>query len=238
MAERYPDLDLSRMAAIPIGGDPEDFDTLREMAHCTRKSDRFTFSYVGTALPRSTPLVEALFGGLAALRQRNPELAERIAFRFVGTSNQPGRGLDFRIMPLAEASGVADLVCEEPSRVPYLEALGILATTDATLMIGSDEPHYTASKIYPCLMSGRPFLSLFHSESSAHHILSAAGGGIPLAYSPDAQIGAISCSVADALEHIVLSPGSLGTIDPVAYADCTADAVAAQFANVFDRAGS
>jgi Glycosyl transferase 4-like domain len=237
MAERYPDLDPRRMAAIPIGGDPEDFAALREMLPTGGKPDRITFSYVGTALPRSTPLFEALFGGIAELRRRNPGVCERIAFRFVGTSNQPGRDCDFRLTHLAAAAGVADIVSEEPGRVPYLEALRILATTDATLMIGSDEPHYTASKIYPCLMSGRPFLSLFHPDSSAHHILSTAGGGIPLAYSLDGQLGETKQSVADAIERIVVSPRSLGVINPAAYADYTADAVAAQFADVFERAG-
>lgn len=236
MGERHPSLDPTRMSAIPIGGDPEDFLALLN-ADRSGKNSQFVFSYVGTALPRSTPLLEVLFRGLSVLRKRNPAVAARLVFRFVGTSNQPGRSTDYRVMHLAQEAGVAEFVVEEPGRVPYLDALRVLASTDATLMIGSDEPHYTASKIYPCLMSGRPYLSLFHPESSAHHILSAAGGGIPLAYLSDAQGGEIEGLVADVIERMVLRPESLGAINPAAYADYTADAVAAQFADVFERAG-
>ena len=46
--------------------------------------------------------------------------------------------------------------------MPYLEAIGVLARSDGITLIGSDEPHYTPSKIYPGLMAGRPFISLFH----------------------------------------------------------------------------
>ena len=87
-------------------------------------------------------------------------------------------------------------------------------------------------------MSGRPFLSLFHPESSAHSILAATGGGVPLAYSADAQAGELENAVADAIERIVLSPRSIGSINPTAFADYTAHAVAGKFADVFERAGA
>lgn len=237
MAARYPGFDSRRMCAIPIGGDPEDFSALSNCS-ATDITTQFVFSYVGTALPRSTPLLEVLFGGIAKLRARNPALAARLAVRFVGTSNQPGGNSGHRVLPLAEIAGIADIVSEEPARVPYLEALRILATTDATLMIGSDEPHYTASKIYPCLMANRPFLSLFHSESSAHRILTDAGGGVSLAFSTVVELQELECAVADAIERIVLAPGTLGSINPAAFTDYTAHAVAGKFADVFERAGA
>ena len=237
MAARYSGFDSRRMSAIPIGGDPEDFSALRNCS-ATGINTQFVFSYVGTALPRSTPLLEVLFRGIAKLRARNPALAARLAFRFVGTSNQPGGNSGYRVLPFAEHAGIADIVSEEPPRVPYLEALRILATTDATLMIGSDEPHYTASKIYPCLMSGRPFLSLFHYESSAHRILTDAGGGVALAFSTVIELQELENAVADAIERIVLSPGALGSINNAAFADYTADAVSGMFADVFEQAGA
>lgn len=236
LASRYPGFDARRMSAIPIGGDPEDFSFLRNELRDEQPIGAFTFSYVGTALPRSTPLLSALFRGFADLCRRKPDLGERITFRFVGTSNQPGHRLDYRIMPLAEAAGVANRVSEEPGRVPYLDALRILATTDATMMIGSDEPHYTASKIYPCLMADRPFLSLFHPDSSAHRILTEAGGGIALAFAPDAGQEELEQQLSSAIERLVLTPGSLGPINRSAYKSFTGEAVAGQFAEVFEKA--
>ena len=62
----------------------------------------------------------------------------------------------FRITTIAEKYGIGDLVREAPQRVPYLQAIDLLSNSHAIILIGSDEPHYTASKIYPALMSGRP----------------------------------------------------------------------------------
>ena len=188
---------------------------------------------VGTALPRAAPLLAILFEGLALLRLTSPGLAAQIRLRFVGTSNQPGQSSDYRVRALAEAAGVADLVSEAPGRVPFLDALRILAGTHAVLMIGSDEPHYTASKIYPGLMSGRPFLSIFHADSSAHKILSAAGGGAALAYQGEDQRASLIASVSAELARLATDPASFGRADPAAYAAFTAHSIAGQFARIF-----
>jgi len=152
----------------------------------------------------------------------------------VGTSNQPNDSTSFRVRPLSEAEDVADLITEEPARVPYLDALRTLATTDVVLLIGSDEPHYTASKIYPGLMSGRPFLSLFHRTSSSHDILRRAGGGMTLAFETTDELESLVPAVAEALERLAKNPDAFGRADPSAYAGFTAKAVAGQFAQVFN----
>ena len=62
MRARYPWLDASRMAAIPIGGDPADYDALwgRVPSPSTFALDasRINFSYVGTIWPPVTLLME------------------------------------------------------------------------------------------------------------------------------------------------------------------------------------
>lgn len=236
LASRYRWLDRSRMAAIPIGGDPHDYVALRSSKVDTHCENRFQLCYVGTALPRAGPLFGALFRGLARLRADKPRLAEKIECRFVGTSNQPNDSSHFRVLSLAKAEGVGDLVVEEPARVPYLEALRILANTDAVLLIGSDEPHYTASKIYPALMSGRPFLSVFHRQSSAHDILVRAGGGLALSFSTPTELDGLVPDIATSLERLCKNPGSLESTDPGALAPFTARSLAGRFAEVFERA--
>ena len=237
MVARYPWLDPTRMADIPIGGDPEDFEALRaSMKHEPSETRRITFSYVGTAMPRSGPLLRTLFRGLAHLRANNPGCAKRLHLRFVGTSNQPNDSTTYRVRPLAEAEGVADLLTEEPARVPFLEALKVLAIADVVLMIGSDEPHYTASKIYPGLMSGRPFLSIFHRMSSSHDILIRAGGGLALAFETEHEMENLVPVIASGFDSLAANPDAFGHVDPKAYAPFTANAIAGQFADVFERA--
>ena len=128
------------------------------------------------------------------------------------------------------------MVEEHPPRVPYLEALALQANAHAILMLGSDEPHYTASKIYPGMMSGRPFLSIFHDASSAHRILSEAGGGVALGFADLAQLAEQPHAIAQAMERLVTAPQSLGAVDPQAYATVTAEAVSQRFATVFEAA--
>lgn len=179
MARRYPWLPASHMAAIPIGGDPADYLAREEVAAGAVKlePDKINIVYVGTLLPRAEAVVKQLFEAVAQARLTAPALVQRMRFTFVGTSNQPnGHGVQ-RVTPLAAAQRVEDLVTEIPQRVPYLEALDLLARADLILLIGSDEPHYTASKIYPALLSGTPTLGLYHSASSAFQILVRAASG-------------------------------------------------------------
>ena len=242
LAMRYPWLDTLRMSAVPIGGDPDDAAALRKApAHVQdaySNSRKLNFSYVGTALPRAAPLLAILFEGLARFRTASPSLAAQVQFRFVGTSNQPGESSDYRVLALAKAAGLADIVAERPGRVPFVDALRILAGTDVVLMIGSDEPHYTASKIYPGLMSGRPFLSIFHAESSAHNVLRAAGGGAALAYQGEDHREQLIASVSAALGRLVTDPDSFGRANPAAYAAFTAQSIAGQFARIFEAASA
>lgn len=239
MAERYPWFAANRMAAIPIGSDPADFEHLRDVKDSRAgqwlDSDRVNLSYVGTFLPEAAPLVRTLFVALAALRAAAPALVDRLRLNFIGTSNQPGITDRYGITPLAREAGVADIVSETPERIPFLDALGVLANSDGILMVGSTEPHYTASKIYPGLMSGRPFLSLFHESSSAHEILSAAGGGVALSFQDENELHGLKSEISEALSILVRQPEGLGRADPVVYAPYTASAVAGEFAAIFDR---
>src|SRR5262249_36584720 len=165
----------------------------------------------------------------------HPALGGRVRLNFIGTSNQPNDDLTYRVRPLAEAEGVSDAVREIPRRLPYMDALGALARSDGVLLVGSDEPHYTASKIYPALMSGRPFLSLFHFASSAHAILTAAGGGRAFAFATSEELAALEAPLADGLRTIAAAPESLGRADRSAYAPYEARAIARRFAGIFDR---
>ena len=239
MAARYSWLDAERMQGVPIGGDPDDFVALGS-DHGSQLGDALEpglvhLSYVGTFLPKSGALVRALFRSFARLRSQDPALAARIRLHFIGTSNQPNDHASFRLRQIAEEEGITEAVHEIPQRLPFFQALNWLSRSNGVLLIGSDEPHYTASKIYPALMCGRPFLSLFHRASSAHAILSAAGGGCALAFTTHDDLSSLEPQLAEALRTLALSPEILGTADPAAYAPYEARAIAKRFAGIFDR---
>jgi hypothetical protein len=239
MATRYPWFPSSNMTAIPIGGDIDDFEAMRQWPWESEKSvlepGLIHLSYVGTFLPRSGSLVRVLLQAFAKLRSVEPAVADRIRLNFIGTSNSPNENAPYRIRPIAEETGVCESVHEIPRRLPFLEALKVLTHSNGLLLIGSDEPHYTASKIYPALMSGRPFLSVFHRASSAHKILSASGGGRALAFETADELTALEGLLIEGLRHLALHPELFGVANPAVYAPFEARNIARQFADIFDR---
>jgi hypothetical protein len=239
MATRYPWMDINDMAGIPIGGDRDDIIALGEHSnnslHEIIEPGYIHWSYIGTIWPGVMPTLRVFLDAVAYLCKLNPSIRERVRINFVGTSANPddiGRNCVYQF---AEVAGIGDVVREYPQRVPYLKAIELTARSDAILMMGSDEPHYTASKIYPSLMSGRPFLSVFHRASSAHKILSEAGGGIALSFENARELKEIKIKISDALLRLVQAPETIGKIDSAVILPFEARMIAKRYAQIFDR---
>ena len=239
LAARYPWLDRSRMAAIPIGGDRQDYDALRDFpvddGGIGLAEGFIHLSYVGTIWPPVIETLRTLLRAAALVRSRAPAQYAKLRLNFVGTTANPNDTSWYRVMPLAEAEGVADIVREVPQRLPYLQALSIQANSDAIVMLGSGEPHYTASKVFGVLMSGRPYLSVFHQASSAHELLLRAGGGLAFGFADRAGLAALEAPLAEAMVRLATAADTLGRADPAAYAPYEAHAIAAQYAAIFQR---
>jgi hypothetical protein len=199
------------------------------------REDAINISYVGTMLPRSEPLIAAVFSAVGKLAASDERWVRRLRLNFVGTSNQPSGFGAFKIMALAERYGISDFVSETPQRVPYLQALDLLANSHALILIGSDEPHYTASKIYPALLSGRPILALFHRASSAYEILQRSGGARVIGFETHEELRATTDAIANALREVALTPQAVGSVDRSVVAGYEASVIAARYAAIFDR---
>lgn len=236
LLQRYSFLEPDRISAIPIGGDPEDFAAIRQLSpQGPRPSRRFNMNFIGTLTPRFMPVVRALFQGFARLRQQHANLADLLEVNFIGTSGIAIEGARPcpQVMQLAAQEGLLDIVWEFPRRVSYTDAAVSQATSDALILLGSDEPHYSASKIYPALMSGRPYLSIFHRQSSAHEVLVRAGGGVPLAFGDFQELTSLGPQIADGITQVVFHSDTFSPADPSSYSEFTAANVAAQYARIF-----
>lgn len=230
MQGRYPDLPADRWCDLPIGGDWEDFEAVPPPPDRAGR----TLLYAGALLPRSAGVVAALFGAVARIRRADPRRLDGTRLRFVGTAAVTDRRALKVVTPIAEREGVADLVDEVPWRLPYLDALAEMRHAHANLLIGSDEPHYTASKIYPALMSGRPFLSIFREESSAHAILARSGGGIALGFGEGSPAPS-GPALDEALGRILEGVDRLGAVDRALLEPFTAPEIARRCASFLDR---
>lgn len=111
------------------------------------------------------PVFEALKEGL----QENPDGFNNLKFYFIGTSY--ARLGEATILPLAGDCGVGTLVTEIPKRISYYHTLLTLMQADALLIPGSDDAKYTASKLYPYLLTQKPLLAIFNQNSNAVNVL-------------------------------------------------------------------
>lgn len=162
--------------AIPLGFEEADMAALRGAPRHNRYFDPgdglVHVSYVGTVLPSGTGVLRAALAGLASLKARAPAAYARLRLHFFGTSNQRQPGQPDRVLPIARELGVADAVTEEAVRLDYLDALNVQFTSQALLLLGSTEAHYTPSKVFPALLTGRPLVAVYHQASSVVELLS------------------------------------------------------------------
>ena len=201
----YPELPPEMFTGIPYGFEPTDFDVLRATPRANpfwdaRDGNRH-FVYVGAMLPNGYETLRALFRALALLRERSPAFYRTTRLHFFGTTYDP-RAREKLVEPIARELGVADIVEERPARVPYLDALNIVCQADAVLGLGSSERHYTASKIFPNILSRRPVLAIYHEASSVCDVMREARAGLLVTYGDTERAESRIPRIADALERI------------------------------------
>ena len=178
--QRYEQwLDPSQFTVLPFGAPENDFELLAGMNMSQTVFDandgRRHWVYVGVIAPAMRRTLNLLFGALHDVREREPARWADVRLHFIGTSYAPPDRAEKSVEPIAQACGVGDLVEERTWRVPYFEALRLLLDSEVVMVIGSDDPGYSASKLYPCLLSRKPLLALLHENSPAVAILHEAG---------------------------------------------------------------
>jgi hypothetical protein len=238
---RHPRMPPEDFSVLPIGAEPADFDYLRRHSRpwpaiLGPRDQQVHLTQVGTLLPRAGGTLRALLAALVELRTRQPSLARRLRVNFVGTSNRPDGVRDFKVLPVAREMGVAEFVTEVPQRLPYLEALNVLIQSDSLFALGSDEPHYTASRIFPKLLARRPLLALYHTASSVCSIAAEAEGVVVITHDsthpPQSRVSHISDVLRQWLERGRASdlPARDGLLT-----EHLSENIARGFAAVFDR---
>ena len=174
ISERHPDLDSIPRAFFQLGFDEKDHQ-LEMKTPLLWKPDQDAFLYAGAFLPLSAPFHRILLRAARQLLDEN-RIPANIHFFYVGT----GR-IDQPILSLAQKEGMQNHVTEIPERISFLDIQHLLRHTRANMVIGSPEPHYSASKVFQCILSNRPVLSVLHKTSEAADILTRCGGQATLA---------------------------------------------------------
>lgn len=167
-----------RMAAgfasrtIPFGGSLRDLDAANVSAPRAepyhRNQGEIHGVYAGVLGPAMKRSCEIICRALRLGLDCDPGLFGRIRLHFLGTDYANRKRT---MLPLAEAFGVNEQVEEQPERLPYFGALRALREADFLIVPGTDDPGYTASKIYPYILARKPLLAVFHEESGVVDLL-------------------------------------------------------------------
>jgi Glycosyl transferase 4-like domain len=226
-------------AEIPIGWDAADLDAIarRQCRTLIPNDGRVNICYTGTLLPLGVATLRSVLAGARALIERNPPLADRVRFYFFGTSNQT-TGAEPRVVPHAQELGVEHLVCEHPARLDYLDSLAALRQASAVLLLGSSEPHYTPSKVFPALLAGRPMLAVYRRESTVVEMLKKAApppAAHLITFDESRRVESLMGCIAEALHTVIRMAGSGVSIDRAALEPWSAHALAGRLASLCDR---
>src|SRR6185437_5201856 len=171
---RTPSARPRATAEMPIGWDPRDLQFVPRTPRRFEADGAVHASYVGTLLPAGFETLRALFSAVAAERGRGGAAA-KLRLHFFGTSNQRSADAPPRVLPIAAEYGLSGVVTEHAPRLDYFDALSVLQQSDAVLLLGSRERHYTPSKVFPALAVERPVLALMHEASNAADLLGRIG---------------------------------------------------------------
>ncbi|MFD2161034.1 glycosyltransferase [Paradesertivirga mongoliensis] len=176
LQSRYPHLKAIPVKTITFGYSEKDFDIALENSHKLKDTyekgyDKINLVYVGRGGYDMQPAVRLLFLAFKLCLEGDPLLFKKLKFHFIGTSYAPHGQGNPTFLPVAQNLGISEYISEDPNRITFYEMIKALQNADALIIPGSNDPSYTASKIYPYLLTGKPVLGIFNPTSSAYQII-------------------------------------------------------------------
>lgn len=172
---------------LPFPAEPSEFEGTISVVNrpCRPTTPPCVIRYVGVAGPYTEPAARAFFRAWRDLLDSGELLSDSLRFEAIGTSYVTDGERPRRLLSIAAEMGLDDRVVETPDRLGYHDMLTTLRESDGLVVFGSDDPAYTASKIYPYLLARRPLLGIFRRESPAVTLIDEVGGARCEVFGPD-----------------------------------------------------
>jgi hypothetical protein len=233
LKSRYPVIKDIPSATIPFGFFEPDMAIAEanksRFAHLL-DPDTCNIVYVGRGGADLHAAIGPVFKALRATLEGGSHSPKPLRFYFIGTSYAPGNQGRPSIIPLAKQYGVEAYVQEITGRISFYHALLTLQQADALFIPGSDDPKYTASKIYPYLHTRKPLLAIFNKLSPAIRVLKACG--VKDVYDYDQVTGA---QILHFLNQVATGFSALSTYAPEALAKYSARQMAYNQCTLFSQ---
>lgn len=236
---RYDNVTPEMCEVIPFGAAEVDFEVMEDSGvtqpFVEPDDDTIDVVYAGRGGHDMATAAAGIFNALARGREERPSLFGRVQMHFVGTSYAPAGEGEKTIEPIAEEYGVADAVTEHTDRIPYFQSLRLLRDANHLIVPGSEDPDYTASKLYPYILSRRPVLAVFNQNSSVVDILRETQAGTAVTFNGATATDELSRRILEdwslMLERLPYTPDT----DWKAFEPYTAEAMTRRQVEVFDR---
>lgn len=182
LQSRYSNITPANCTVIPFGAFDKDFEVLKS-ANQHHKTNTFLTTnktnilYIGRGGADMAQSLTIIFEAFKIGLKNDAELFSKIVFNFIGTSYASGSSGQKSIQPIAQKMEISEFVMEQTGRIPYFDSLQLLLQADILLIPGSNDPNYTASKLYPYIMACKPILAVFSATSSVIDILKETNSG-------------------------------------------------------------
>lgn len=240
LQQRYRWLKSEQFTTLPFGAPEQDFEQLPTLGIQQSIFDpndgKRHWVYVGRGGADMEFALRSLFLAIKTDRDRQPHHWQDVRLHFVGTSYASGARAHKTVETIAQKIGIADLVTEYPDRIPYFEAQQVLRDSDAILLVGSEDPTYTASKLYPGILAQKPILAIFHEQSSVVDILHQCHAGRIVSFSHNSSPQQLQPQLTAYLHELLQkAKGSQSDINWVAFQPYTAREMTRKLCAVFNQ---
>lgn len=176
---RYPRLADVPSLVIPFGASERDVEAATNHVGPS-PGDEVRGVYVGRCGPAMATAVRIVCRALA--QGAHDERLSRVLLSFIGTDYAPPGKAVPSVAPIAAEERVAARVSETTDRIGYLDAIRTMVSSRFVLLLGSDDPHYNASKVATLLLTRRPVVAVVHARSPLLDLVRRSGAGIVVTF--------------------------------------------------------
>ena len=172
LMDRYSNLKVEQFTVIPFGVSEHDMKIAEKLQTELPflEKGKINLIYTGVCNKQMIPVIRLFLSGVKTALAKFPEKFENIRIAFIGTSYIQGKNRILSVTPVMAELGLESIVKEYPDRVQYLTAVKYQQEASGLLLIGTIDPTYTPSKLYPYLLSRKPVLGFLHEKSPAVNV--------------------------------------------------------------------
>jgi hypothetical protein len=237
LRERYPWIRPDMCETLPFGVSAKDFELAADRPWQNPFFDRQDGTVHAVYLGRGGQDIHTASMIFVRALKRCSLIAgvDPVRLWCIGTDYAPAGEGRKCVEPIAVKEGAADLVSETPDRIPYLSGLRLLQDADVIVILGSDDPSYQPSKIYPYLLTGRPLVAVLHEESPGVEAVERSGAGIVITFGGADDVGRAARRLAEQLPRLLDRLPFSPDVNAAVVAPYLAEEGARRQCAVFDR---